>query len=265
MVEPAAGSAVTTALASPVTLLMEEEQHGDRQAEDVLLLSFTTDLGFLEAFALGVAQACGARVTVVGDARMSSPDPRAARRAGRTYLPGQAICDGAFHPKLVLITGPQRVTAAIGSGNATLAGWQGNAEPLPVPGAAGDPAGPAAIDQAQRRRCCRESRPLGRPARRGGRGCLLARGSGRVVGDPSVGYRSGDPHPESPSSASASASPGSAPGGGGDQHQPALSPRVDSPRHDSDPRRLVIIDQRARPARPRRRSASTTKLIGVFA
>lgn len=128
MVEPATGSAVTTALASPLTLLMEEEQHGDRQAEDVLLLSFTADLGFLEAFVLGVAQACGARVTVVGDAWMSSPDPRAARRAGRTYLPGQATCDGAFHPKLVLITGPERVTAAIGSGNATLAGWQGNAE-----------------------------------------------------------------------------------------------------------------------------------------
>jgi hypothetical protein len=116
------------ALASPLTLLLEEERHSDRQAEDVLLISFTTDLGFFEAFGLGVAQACGARITVVGDARMSAPDPRAARRAGRTYLPGQAICGGAFHPKLVVIAGPKRVTAAIGSGNATLAGWQANAE-----------------------------------------------------------------------------------------------------------------------------------------
>ncbi|TCO33386.1 hypothetical protein EV652_103387 [Kribbella steppae] len=115
-------------LASPLTLLLEEEQHGDRQAEDVLLLSYTIDLGFFEAFGLGAAQACGARVTTVGDARMSQPDPRAARRAGRTYLPGQALCGGAFHPKLVLIAGPSRVTAAIGSGNATLAGWQANAE-----------------------------------------------------------------------------------------------------------------------------------------
>jgi hypothetical protein len=115
-------------LASPLTLLIEEERHGDRQAEEVLLLTYTSDLGFFEAFGLGAAQACGARVTVVGDARMGAPDPRASRRAGRSYLPGNAICGGAFHPKLVLIAGPERVTAAIGSGNATLPGWQANAE-----------------------------------------------------------------------------------------------------------------------------------------
>lgn len=128
MTEPATASAAGPGLASPLSLLLEEERHGDRQAEDVLLLSFTTDLGFFEAFGLGVAQACGARVTVVGDAAMSAPDPRAARRAGRTYLPGQAICGGAFHPKLVAVVGPDRATIAIGSGNATLAGWQTNAE-----------------------------------------------------------------------------------------------------------------------------------------
>jgi hypothetical protein len=116
------------AIASPLTLLLEEERYGDRQAEDVLLLTFTSNLGFLEAFGLGAAQACGARVTVVSDVRMSAPDPRAARRAGRTYLPAHAVCAGAFHPKLVLIAGRNRITAAIGSGNATLDGWQGNAE-----------------------------------------------------------------------------------------------------------------------------------------
>ena len=116
------------ALASPLTLLFEEERHGDRQAKEILLLTYTSDLGFFEAFGLGVAQACGARVTTVSDVRMSRPDPRAARRAGRTYLPGNAICRGAFHPKLVVIAGPRRVTVAIGSGNATLAGWQSNAE-----------------------------------------------------------------------------------------------------------------------------------------
>ncbi|WP_158550724.1 hypothetical protein [Geodermatophilus sp. TF02-6] len=115
-------------LASPLSLLLEEEGRGDRQAEEVLLLTYTSDLGFFEAFGLGAAQACGARVSIVSDARMSAPDPRAARRAGRTYLPGQVICDGAFHPKLVLIAGPRRVTGAIGSGNTTIAGWQANAE-----------------------------------------------------------------------------------------------------------------------------------------
>ena len=115
-------------LASPLSLLIEEEGHGDRQAEEILLLSFTADLGFIESFALGVAHACGARVTVVGDAAVSTYDPRAVRRAGRSYLPGYAACQGAFHPKVMVITGPSRVTVAIGSGNATLAGWQANAE-----------------------------------------------------------------------------------------------------------------------------------------
>lgn len=115
-------------LASPLTLLLEEEQHGDRQAEEALFLSFTTDLGFFETVVLGVAQACGARVSLVGDAAMSMIDPRAVRRAGRVYLPGQAVCDGAFHPKLVVLVGPKRATVAIGSGNVTLAGWQANAE-----------------------------------------------------------------------------------------------------------------------------------------
>ncbi|MEV7008899.1 hypothetical protein [Streptosporangium sp. NPDC051022] len=115
-------------LASPLTLLIEEERHGDRQAEEALFLSFTTDLGFFETVVLGVAQACGARVTLVGDAAMSVVDPRAVRRAGRTYLPGQAVCGGAFHPKLVVLVGAQRATVAIGSGNVTLAGWQANAE-----------------------------------------------------------------------------------------------------------------------------------------
>ena len=115
-------------LASPLSLLMEEEEYGDRQAEEILLLSFTEDLGFFESFALGVAQACGARVTVVGDASVATYDPRAVRRAGRSYLPGHAACRGAFHPKVMVIIGPSRVTAAIGSGNVTLAGWQANAE-----------------------------------------------------------------------------------------------------------------------------------------
>jgi hypothetical protein len=125
LTEPAV---VETTLASPLSLLIEEEEHGDRQAEEILLLSYTGDLGFFEAFALGVAQACGARVTVVDDAAVSTYDPRAVRRAGRSYLPGHAACEGAFHPKVVLIAGPSRVTAAIGSGNVTLAGWQANAE-----------------------------------------------------------------------------------------------------------------------------------------
>lgn len=115
-------------LASPLSLLMAEKQHGDGQAREVLLLSYSADLGFFETFALGLSRACGARTALISDARMTTGDPRAARSAGRSYLPGLAHCSGAFHPKLVLIAGAQRVIAAIGSGNATLAGWQANAE-----------------------------------------------------------------------------------------------------------------------------------------
>lgn len=115
-------------LASPLTLLLEEEAHGDRQATDILSISYTCDFGFFEAFALGPAQACGARTTLLSDLAVTTPDVRAARSAGRAYLPGQASCAGAFHPKLFVITGPERTTVAIGSGNTTLSGWQGNAE-----------------------------------------------------------------------------------------------------------------------------------------
>ncbi len=125
---PVAGTPTDEPLASPLTLLLQEESHGDRQATDILAVSYTCDLGFFEAFALGPAQSCGARTTLLGDLAVAAPDVRAARSAGRAYLPGQATCAGAFHPKLFVITGPARTTMAIGSGNTTLSGWQGNAE-----------------------------------------------------------------------------------------------------------------------------------------
>ena len=115
------------ALASPLSLLLEAADRGE-EAEEVLLLSYTLDLGFFERAALGIAQALGARVTVVGDAAMVSHDPWAVRRAGRGYVAGLAACSGAFHPKLVVIGGPERVTVAVGSGNLTMAGWQANHE-----------------------------------------------------------------------------------------------------------------------------------------
>lgn len=121
-------AAVEVTFASPLSLLLEEERIGDRQAEQVLLLSYTTDLSFVETTVLGVAHATGAAVSVVGDAAMTTVNPRAVRRAGRTYLTGLTHLAGAFHPKLVLIAGPERATVAIGSGNVTLAGWQANAE-----------------------------------------------------------------------------------------------------------------------------------------
>ncbi|WP_405523636.1 hypothetical protein OG426_10135 [Streptomyces canus] len=126
---PLSGIAPPTLLASPLTLVLDEERTGGQSLEEALFLSFTADLGFFEEIALGVTQATGARVTVVGDVTMTRNDPRAVRRAGRSYLAGLAYAHGAaFHPKLMVLAGPDRATIALGSGNTTLAGWQANAE-----------------------------------------------------------------------------------------------------------------------------------------
>ncbi|MFD7967429.1 hypothetical protein [Streptomyces clavifer] len=118
-----------TAFASPLTLILDEERKGGRNLEEALFLSFTADLGFFEEVALGVTQATGARVTVAGDVSMARNDPRSVRRAGRSYLAGLAYAHGAaFHPKLMVLAGPEYATIALGSGNTTLAGWQANAE-----------------------------------------------------------------------------------------------------------------------------------------
>ncbi|MGY1632226.1 hypothetical protein ACI784_11040 [Geodermatophilus sp. SYSU D01186] len=128
MAEADAQDDAPSGLASPLSLLLQEERKGVGGLQEILLLSFTADLGFFESTVLGVAQATGARATVVGDVTMSQNDPRAVRRAGRSYLAGLARSSGAFHPKLVVLVGPDRATIALGSGNTTLAGWQANAE-----------------------------------------------------------------------------------------------------------------------------------------
>lgn len=115
-------------LASPLPYLIDEEARGDRQATEAVFLTFGVDLGFFEKTVLGVCRSAGARVTVVSDASMYAPDPRAATQAGITYVPGLAQIPGAFHPKLVLLVGPSRAVAGVGSGNMTLPGWQFNSE-----------------------------------------------------------------------------------------------------------------------------------------
>jgi hypothetical protein len=117
-------------IASPLPYLFAEERHGDRQAREALFCTFNADLGFFERTVLGVTQATGARVTVVGDARMSDPDPRAARNAGTRYIHGLAATPSgaAFHPKVAVVAGPERAMVAIGSGNLSPGGWHLNNE-----------------------------------------------------------------------------------------------------------------------------------------
>jgi hypothetical protein len=67
---------------------------------------------------------------VVADARLSDPDPRAARNAGIRYVYGLAVprSGAAFHPKVTVIAGPERAVVAIGSGNLSTGGWHLNKE-----------------------------------------------------------------------------------------------------------------------------------------
>ena len=120
----------TATIASPLPYLFAEQRHADRQAREALFCSFNADLGFFERTVLGVTQASGARATVVGDARVSDPDPRATRNAGTRYVHGLAVTasGAAFHPKVVAVAGPERALVAVGSGNLSTGGWHLNKE-----------------------------------------------------------------------------------------------------------------------------------------
>lgn len=115
---------------SPLSYLFAEEKNGDRQAREALFCTFNADLGYFERAVLGVTQSAGARTTVIGDAWVSDPDPRAARNAGTRYVHGLAAprAGGAFHPKVTVVAGPERALVAVGSGNLSPGGWHLNAE-----------------------------------------------------------------------------------------------------------------------------------------
>lgn len=117
-------------IASPLPFIFAEDKHGDRQAREALFCTFNADLGYFERTVLGVTQSAGARVTVVGDGRISDPDPRAARNAGTRYVHGLAVtkAGAAFHPKVTVIAGPERAVVAVGSGNLSPGGWHLNQE-----------------------------------------------------------------------------------------------------------------------------------------
>jgi hypothetical protein len=115
---------------SPLSFLIAEERQGNGQAREALFCSYNVDLGYFEQAVLGPAEATGARVTVVGDARASDPAPRAAPGAGTRYVHGLAApgSGGAFHAKVMVVAGPERALVAIGSGDLSPGGWGLNKE-----------------------------------------------------------------------------------------------------------------------------------------
>jgi len=113
---------------SPLGLLAREAFHGHRELEEILIFTFNHDLGYFERMALSLAHQTGARITVVADAGVAHHDLYAVKRAGTAYLSGLATCSGAFHPKAVVLAGIDEATVAVGSGNLSASGWQGNDE-----------------------------------------------------------------------------------------------------------------------------------------
>jgi hypothetical protein len=115
---------------SPLSSLIAEERQGNGQAREALFCSYNVDLGYFEQAVLSAAEATGARVTVVADARASDPDPRAAPGAGTRYVHGLAApgAGGAFHAKVMVVAGHERALVAIGSGDLSPGGWGLNKE-----------------------------------------------------------------------------------------------------------------------------------------
>jgi len=115
---------------SPLPFLIAEEGQGNGQAREALFCSCNVDLGYFEQTVLDAAEATGARVTVIEDARASDPGPRAAQFAGTRYVHGLAAPSdgGAFHAEVMVIAGRERALVAIGSGNLSADGWGRNKE-----------------------------------------------------------------------------------------------------------------------------------------
>jgi hypothetical protein len=114
----------------PLPFLIAEQRQGNGQAREALFCSCDVDLGYFEQAVLGAAESTGARVTVVGDARTSDPDPRSAPDAGTRYVHGLAApgSGGSFHAKVMVVAGRERALVAIGSGDLSPGGWGLNKE-----------------------------------------------------------------------------------------------------------------------------------------
>lgn len=119
----------------------------ERPFTEALFTTFNVDLGFFEQRVLGLVRASGAAVTVLADASVYDPDPRAVHSAGSSYLVGVVDMHSAFHPKVTVLVGPERALVAVGSGNLTSGGWAGNDETLLVVEASTSEGVPAIVGQ----------------------------------------------------------------------------------------------------------------------
>ncbi|AVT30216.1 hypothetical protein C6361_12735 [Plantactinospora sp. BC1] len=100
------------------------------EPQEILVLTYTSDLPFIEDVCVERARARGARVTIVYDADHVEPGFASGRGPLADYVPVPVVCrsGGAFHPKLVVIASATDALISIGSGNATSQGWHHSAE-----------------------------------------------------------------------------------------------------------------------------------------
>jgi hypothetical protein len=100
--------------------------------EAALLMSYALSLSFFEAAPLISLRRNGCRsVTLLTDIEgyRVSISEAGVSQVGRTYeLAPVSVDKGIFHPKIMLLIGPNGPRAAVGSGNLTFNGWGGNLE-----------------------------------------------------------------------------------------------------------------------------------------
>jgi hypothetical protein len=119
------------------------------EAERILFLTYTANLGYFEKTVLALTRDAEAAAAIIADANMVSVDPLAVRHAGIRYLAAGARCPGgfAFHPKLLVACSRESAYVAIGSGNLTFAGWHSNHELWTFLEADRDRGGPRTVAQ----------------------------------------------------------------------------------------------------------------------
>lgn len=99
-----------------------------------LLTTFSLSLSFFEAVPLHALRKAGAQdVGILADLMgyQASLAEAGVSDVGRTYdLVPLKVATGCFHPKLMLLDGPDGLRATVGSGNLTFGGWGHNIETL---------------------------------------------------------------------------------------------------------------------------------------
>lgn len=107
-----------------------------------LLTTFSLSLSFFEAVPLHALRKAGARdIGILADivGYQSSLAEAGVSDVGRTYdVVPLKVASGCFHPKIMILDGPDGPRATVGSGNLTFGGWGHNVETMDllVPGLA---------------------------------------------------------------------------------------------------------------------------------